>query len=383
MIVGPLFNKLLHCRKKKVVNQGGTSSAKTVTILQALACKCVSEPGIVVTVVGQDIPNLKKGAIRDFQIFVEKDPEIATHILYYNKSDRVVYFKNGSIIEFNAYQNEQDAKSGKRDYLFVNEANGIPYMVYWQLSIRTRKQVFIDYNPTAAFWVHEKLIGQPEVQLYITDHRHNPFLSQEQHDEIENIADPELWKVYARGLTGMIKGLIFGHFKRVQAWPERVDRIIWAIDYGYTNDPTAIVKIGIVGRKRYFQEVCYQPGVSAEQIRDLLLANGYEEGEMIYSETDANMIAQLRMLSLPVYPAIKGPGSIAAGISKVKEFECYYTESSTNIEMEISKYKWVTAQNLATGQEVMTNIPVDVFNHLCDAVRYGVYTDIFHQRMAA
>jgi phage terminase large subunit len=380
MITGPLFEKIYNCSKKHIVNQGGTSSGKTVTTLQALAIKAIEKRNQVITIVGQDIPNLKKGALRDFQRHVISNYQIAAQIDDYNKTDRIYTFKNGSVIEFNAYQDEQDAKSGKRDYSFFNEANGIPYMVYWQVAIRTAKQCYIDYNPTSPFWVHDKLIGQPDTQLYITDHRHNPFLTQDQHNEIESISDPDLFRVYARGMTGKIKGLIFGHFKKIDIVPEIYHRIIWGIDYGYTNDPTALVKIYCAGRKRYHEEICYETGLPAETIKTLLLSNGLQRGQVIYSEADPNMINQLRILGLPVIPAIKGPGSIAAGISKVKEYECYYTTNSINFEREIQQYKWVTAQDLATGKEVMTNQPMDAYNHLCDATRFAIYTDSFKHR---
>lgn len=386
MITGPLFPKIYTCPKKIIVLQGGTGAAKTVTALQYLATKAIEEKNSVITVIGQDIPNLKKGAIRDFQMYVQDDKEIAPHITDYNKTDRIFTFDNGSLIEFNSYQDEQDAKAGKRDYLFANEANGISWSIFWQQQRRTRKKILIDYNPTSAFWAHEKLLKgtdkefEGRVQLYITDHRHNPFMSQEEHDSIENISDPDLFKVYARGKTGKIKGLIFGHFKKVEQFPEQYDRIIWGIDYGYTNDPTALVKIAVDGRKRYCKECSYEPGLSAEQIKNLLLLNGWKDGQPIYSEADPNIINQLRQLALPALPAIKGPGSVAAGISKVKEFECFYTADSVNFEKEITTWKWTTAEDVITGKEVMTNIPVDAWNHLCDGARYAIYTDTFRYR---
>ena len=210
----PLYLANRHSTRKKNVNQGGTSSAKTYTLEQVLFDLAIEDPGCVITVAGQDIPNLKKGAIRDSQKIVASSPRIQACLKDYrrtggyNKSDRIYEFSNGSIMEFNSYDNEQDAKSGKRDYLFINEANGIPWEVYFQLSIRTKKREFLDYNPTSKFWVHEKLIGNDDVALFISDHRHNRFLTPEQHAEIESIPDKKLWKVYARGMTGKIHGLI-------------------------------------------------------------------------------------------------------------------------------------------------------------------------------
>lgn len=387
MTVGPLFEKLRSCNKKIKVLQGGTSSGKTVTILQYLAIRAIENKNWIISVIGQDIPNLKKGAIRDFQRFVASDPYISKYITQYNKSDHIYTFKSGSIIEFIAFSDEQDAKNGKRHISFFNEINGIQFAIFWQVQLRSFVEVLADYNPNNSFYVHERLLNPNDrefagkVQLYISDHRHNPFLTAEEHESIESIADADLWKVYARGMTGKIKGLICGHFKKIQLHevPTEFDRVFYGEDYGYTNDPTAIVKITAKGRARYFQKLSYEPGISAQDIKNRLLLSGWIPGQAIYSEADPNMINQQRLIGIPVQPAIKGPGSIMAGISKLKEFDCYYVDDP-DFEKEILNYKWVMAQDMLTGKEVMTNQPIDAFNHIIDACRFGVFTDSFRHR---
>lgn len=384
MIHGPLLPKLLACDKKIIVLQGGGDAGKTVQALQYLGIQGTQNHNALITAVAQDIPNIKGGALRSFQKYVA--PDIKPYLEAYNKSDRIYTYKNQSLFEFKSFEDEEDAKGSERDYLFVNEANKIPWGVFWQLQRKTRKKVIIDYNPSNSFWAHSELLSgknkefNDKVQLYIVDHRHNPFLSSEDHEAYENISDPELFRVYARGLTGRIKGLIFGHFKKCASWPENPDRTIWGLDYGYTNDPTALVKIAVVGRQRYHRECCYEPGLSAETIKDLLIKNGWEDGQMIYSEADPNMINQLAMLRMPVLPAIKGPGSLVASIGKVKEFECFYTEDSVNFEKEILNWKWVEAEDVQTGKKVMTNVPMDGWDHCCAASRYANYTDSFRHR---
>ena len=197
-------------QKKIIVNQGGTSSGKTYSILQLLITYSIKERNVI-TVCAQDIPNIKKGAWRDINNIISDNPEINPYILKKNESDRIIYFTNGSIIEFTSFQDAQDAKSGKRDYLFVNEANGITYEIYWELAIRTNKQVFIDYNPTAKFWVHEKLVGNENVDMFISTYKDNPFIPIERGIELEKLkqTDYERWKVYARGLTGKFEGVLF------------------------------------------------------------------------------------------------------------------------------------------------------------------------------
>jgi phage terminase large subunit len=157
--------------KKRVicVNQGGTSSGKTYSILQVLFTLAITQPNQTITIVGQDIPNLKRGAIRDSQNIINSSDYIQSQITKYNSSDKIYYFKNNSIIEFASYENSQDAKNGKRDYLFINEANGIDYSIYSELELRTSKRIFIDYNPNFEFWVHNKVLSQNNVAYFISN----------------------------------------------------------------------------------------------------------------------------------------------------------------------------------------------------------------------
>lgn len=395
MLVAPLYLKLREAKEKIIVCQGGGDAAKTVTILQRLCEKNVNKKAQISDVIQETVPAIKAGSLTTFQRYVL--PTYGKYIRSFNASDRVYYFYNGSRLGFKSFRDEASATGAERDNIFFNEGNHETYDTFWQAQRKTRGQVFIDYNPNAPFWVHSRVLpytieGLPNpdqegefkrkgVKLFITDHRHNPFLSEEDHFAYESISDADLWKVYARGRTGKVKGLIFGHFKKWTAtdFPEDAVRIVWAIDYGYTNDPTALVKIYVgPGRRRVAVECSYEPGLSPQKIKDLLFLNGWKSPQPIYSEADPNMINDLRMLGMPVEPAIKGPGSLIAGISKVKEYECYY--AGENFEKEIFSWKWIEAQDIMTGKTVMTNQPTDAWNHCCDATRMGIYTDYFRHK---
>lgn len=338
-----------------------------------LFVKALEEP-VVITVVGQDIPNLKKGAFRDAQTIYYGSPYLKKAFYTPNLSDRIFQCKaNGSIIEFNSYQDAQDAKSGKRDYLFANEADGIPFEIYWHLHIRTKKQRYIDYNPTVKFWVHEKFIDQPGVVRFISDYRDNPFLDDEQKKEIEAIEDDEMWKVYARGATGKLKGMIYPEWEIVDEFPsDKVDEVIWGIDYGYTVDPTAIVKIGIIKPRTLFvEEIAYSPGISEQNIKLFMENAGWDNDADLYSEHDKEKVGQLRRLGMSVRMAIKGEGSEKNGILKVKEFKVYYTRRSIHLHAERMSYRWEYVG------DIPTNKPEKSENHLLDAIRYAVYTHFY------
>ena len=369
---------------KIIINQGGTSSSKTYSIVQLLFKRCIYENRIVVTITGESIPNLKKGAYRDAEIVYSKSKFLQQQILSWNKTERIIYFKNGSIIEFVSNLDEQSAKNGKRDYLFCNEANGISWLIFFQLAIRTRKQIFLDYNPNAPFWAHDNLIGtdpstnelSATVQLIISDHRHNTFLTQAEHDKIEGIKDTQLWLVYARGKTGNITGLIFPNWQKIPDEQFPKDQPFFGgLDFGYTNDPTAGVKIVRLGESIFIHELCYTPGIAPIQMKQIFYANGFTNSTPIYCDHDPDNITQLRRLSVLALAARKGQGSVNAGIIKLKEFKIFYTASSVNLAEELGRYIWI--KDPKNGKA--TNAPIDQWNHLLDATRIGVYTHYFRQ----
>lgn len=385
MKVSPVFVANYNATEKIMVNQGGTSSSKTYSIMQVLFMFAIYEPGIVITVTGESYPNLRKGAYRDAETIHSRSRFIKSQVKFWNKNERIIYFKSGSQIEFITNLDEQSAKAGKRDYLFVNEANGIEWLVFWQLAIRTRKKIFIDYNPTAPFWVHDNIIGtNPDtneltatVKLIISDHRHNPFLSAEEHQKIEGIKDRQLWAVYARGKTGNITGLIFPNWVRI---PD--EKFPWdapffgGLDFGYTNDPTAGVRIARVGESIFLHELCYTPGIAPKQMKQILWANGFNENIPIYCENDPDQVNQLRHIDVAAVPAIKGPGSVNSGILQInKDYHVFYTASSENLHWERQRYVWL--KDKKSGKTL--NEPVDQFNHLMDATRYGIHTHYFRE----
>lgn len=234
-VIKELYDANMSDDYRTFVNQGGTSSGKTYTLMQVLFTHAMNERGAVITVCGQDLPNLKVGALRDAKTIINAS-DWMQQFFKVNESGSFITGINGSVIEYKSYENAQDAKSGKRDYLFINEANGIPYEIYWQLAMRTRKKVYLDYNPSARFWVHDEVVWREGTRLIISDHRGNPFLTKEEHDRIEGISDPELWKVYARGATGQITGLVLTNWDIVDAMPAAHERkmTVYGMDFGFS-----------------------------------------------------------------------------------------------------------------------------------------------------
>lgn len=364
-----VFDWNYHCEAPVVVNQGGTSSGKTYSILQVLFCKAIQEPEMTITVAGQDIPNLKVGALRDAETIVNSTPIFQQEISSFNKTDRIYKFRNGSVIEFNSYDDQQDAKSGKRDYLFINEANGIPYLVAEQLMLRTKKQVFIDYNPSEEFWVHEYILKEKTTQLFISDHRHNPFCPDSIRAKIEALKDkdPELYKVYARGLTGKIEGLVYRDWDLCDGIPFGATLIADWLDFGFTNDPTSFGQVYTQNGELWVDELIYEPGLTNPDIAERLRSFSISRGEDIIADSsEPKSIQEICNLGFNVIPVVKGPDSIRLGINILKRYKINITRRSHGIKKEIKSYKWKT--NKATG--LVLNEPIDFNNHSLDGLRY-------------
>lgn len=350
-----------------IVNQGGSSSGKTYSILQVLFTKAIQEYNVI-TVVGESIPNLKAGALRDALDIYNSSPILKSLISDYNRTDRIFQFVNGSIMEFKSYETPQGAKSGKRDYLFINEAQGISKEVFNELHIRTKKQTYIDYNPNAEFWVHEDIIGQPDSKLFISDHRHNPFVPQKIRDKIEALRykDMELFKVYARGLTGKIEGLVFRNFDIVDSVPFGAELIGVGIDWGFTNDPTTVIKVFRFNSEIYIDELLYQTGLTNADIISKLNSFGVTRFNSIVADSaEPKSIEDLNRGGFNVEGAKKGADSIINSIDTLKQFKINITRNSTNTIKEFRSYKWATD---SSGKTI--NKPVDFNNHAIDAIRY-------------
>lgn len=359
------------------VNQGGTSSGKTMTILDVLFYYAINEGGCVITIVGQDLPNLKVGSLRDARNIIGGSDWLSKWFTI-NESSSTIRGLNGSLIEFKSYDNAQDAKNGKRDYLFINEANGIPYDIYWQLQIRTRKKVYIDYNPSERFWVHDEVIGREGVKLIISDHRGNGFLTEGEHARIENIEDPELWRVYARGLTGKVQGLVLTNWDIVDELPPRSEWKMYAhgMDFGFAADPTALEKVVLAHGELWVDELIYETGLTNPDIVARARSLGITRADMIIADSaEPKSIAEIQAQGLWCVPSVKGADSIVVGLDILRRYKIHVTRRSRGLISNLKAYKW---QKDRDGKD--TNAPQDKNNHAIDAIRYVALVKFNTQR---
>lgn len=366
----PVFDWNYNSRAEIVINQGGTSSGKTYAIMQVLLIRAITERGVTITVVGGDIPDLKSGALRDTKNIVAASDFVRSQIASFNVVDRTYHFRNGSLIEFKSYEDEYDARSGKRQYLFCNEAQNIKREVFDELHDRTFRQSFIDYNPTTRFWAHD-LHGLPGVELFVSNFTHNPYCDPKVVRSLMRYrkTNPARWRVYGMGLTGEVDGAIFQRVYRVDEFPPGCE-FVYGLDFGYANDPTALVRVAKYGRGLYGEQLIYEPGLSDARLAAKIAALVTPYEKIIADAADPKAIDTLRDFGLWVVPSEKGPDSVQFGIEQINDTDrwdgVYLVGANPDWWTEQENYVW----QRKNGKYI--NKPIDAFNHCWDAFRYAV-----------
>jgi len=366
-IVTTALKKLLKLNKRIKVVPGGTSAGKTYSILPILIDKAIKTPMLEVSVVGESIPNLRRGALKDFiKIMQTTNRWIDDH---YSRTLLKYTFSNGSFIEFFGADQSDKLRGPRRNILYINECNNVNFESYQQLSIRTSDEVWLDFNPTHEFWVHTELENDIDVDHLKLTYLDNEALSDSIVKEIEKGREKantssywaNWWKVYGLGELGSLEGVIFDNWKLIDRIPNEAELVGVGMDFGYTNDPTAIVEIYNYNGKRILNELCYRTGMVNNDISKML-----PNGIIIYADSaEPKSIEEIRRTGKNIKGVTKGKDSIMFGISTMQNQEYLVTKQSTNVINELRYYSWDTDKN---GKKL--NRPIDMFNHAIDAIRY-------------
>jgi phage terminase large subunit len=361
------INKILAVKKRVKIIQGGTSAGKTFGILPILIDKCAKEKGLEVSVVAETIPHLRRGALKDFLKimrwtgrFVE-DRFNATLLKY--------EFANGSTIEFFSADNASKLRGARRDVLYINECNNVTFDAYQELSIRTKKEIYLDFNPANEFWVHKELKDEPDSDFLILTYKDNEALDQSIVTIIEKNRDKAAtsnywanwWRVYGLGEIGSLEGVVFDNWKEIDKLPEDARLIGIGLDFGYTNDPTAAIEVYNWNGKRIVNELVYSTGMLNSDIARML-----PTAVTIYADSsEPKSIEEIRRFGKTIKGVTKGKDSIKYGIDVMQRQEYLVTKQSTNLIKELRAYCWDVDKH-----GVRLNNPAGGNDHAIDALRY-------------
>jgi phage terminase large subunit len=362
-------SKIAKLKKRVRVVRGGTSSSKTFSIIPLLIDYAIATPKSEISIVAETIPQLRRGALRDFLKIMDLIGMYDDS--RFNKSSLVYTFSNGSYIEFFSADMSAKLRGARRDVLFVNECNNVEWEAYYQMAIRTRKFIYLDYNPVAEFWVDTELIKDSDTDFVVLTYKDNEALDKSIVQEIEKARDKaehseywaNWWRVYGLGEIGQVQGTIFTNWHQIDNVPQEAKYIGIGLDFGYSNDPTAIVMVYKWNNEFILDEIAYQKELSNKAIADILKPYG---GLVVCDSAEPKSIADLRSYGINATPCVKGKDSIINGIQKIQALDrIHITKRSTNIIKEFRGYVWKTDRN-----GVALNEPIDFLNHGVDAIRY-------------
>ena len=363
-----VFENLVDSDKKIIINQGGTRSGKTFNILlYIIFYYCLNNSNKTITICRKTYPALRATVLRDFINILRE------HNLYsednHNKSSSE-YNLFGNLIEFISLDQPVKVRGRKRHLLFINEANELFWEDWQQLLFRTSDKIILDYNPSEEYhWIYDKIIPREDANFLKTTYQDNPFLEQSLIDEIERLkyTDEQYWQIYGLGEKGISKATIFNYVECNQV-PFEAEVVSFGMDFGFTNDPTALVKVSKLDNNLYIEELLYRTMMTTGDIHNFL--KGKVNREPIYADSsEPRIIEELRRMGWSIRASLKGRDSVNAGIDLLKRFKIHIHKDSTNAIQEFRNYKWLEDK---TGK--LTNKPEDKNNHIADAVRYATYS---------
>lgn len=357
-----------------IINQGGTGSSKTFSILQLLMVRALTEK-LHISICSITLPHLKRGALKDW-IGILNTAGVYTDAMH-NKTDNT--FKLGdSTVEFFSLDMPGKARGPRRDILYINEANLIPMETYRQLELRTKKSIYLDFNPSDEFhWIYDQLLdaNRSDVTFIKSTYKDNPFLSTQEIAYIERYKemDENYWKVYGLGERGSSRAAVYTHWQLCDEFPEGGEDI-YGIDFGWNNQ-SAVTHIKIKDNEVYARERLYKSQLTNSDLIEILKEVVTNRSSYIYADAaEPQFISEISNAGFNIYPANK---DVEKGIDTVRSRKLFITKDSVNLIKEIKSYKYKEDMNGRVLEE-----PVKLNDHLCDALRYAVHTYLTdHQYM--
>jgi phage terminase large subunit len=366
------INKILNLKRFVRGIQGGTSAGKTYSVIPILINIAATEPLTEISVTAESIPHLKRGAMKDFIKIMQ-----STGRWFHNRwngTDFKYTFANGSVIEFFSTDSDSKLRGARRDYLYMNEANNQSFNAYNEMVARTKKGVYLDWNPTNEFWFHEHLINDSDVDFIILTYLDNEacpesainFINKAKEKAKVSTYWDNWYKVYGLGLVGSLQGTIF-EFNQVDDIPEQAEFITYALDWGFTNDPTALISVYRFNGEVYVKELLYSTGLTnSDIIARMQLLNVDKRKHMVADSAEPKSIEDIFRGGYNIHPAQKGKDSINSSIDILKQYKLNITKDSVNLIKEMRSYVWEQDRE---GKYL--NTPIDFNNHAIDALRYA------------
>ena len=371
--------KIRKLTKRLRIIQGGTSASKTFSIVFFLIDKALRDKKPTLTsITSESFPHLRRGAMRDFLLIMKGLNYFKDKL--WNKTESFYEFETGSKIEFFSVDQPDKLRGARRDRLFINEANNIPFDAFEQLEVRTKEFIYIDYNPTAEFWVFDSVMEKrTDWEQLILTYKDNEALSQEIIDSIEQRKTRKgWWQVYGLGQLGEVEGKIYKDWKIIDEIPHEAKLQRYGLNFGYTNHPCALVAIYFYNGGYILDEILYGKGISNQNIADTL--KNEDPALVIADCAEPKSIDEIKGYNINIIGCKKKvenrKGGLNVGsegsyvkwsIGIVQQEKMSMTKRSVNVIKEYRNYLWQVDRD---GH--VLNVPEEPYHYSMDAVRYGI-----------
>lgn len=359
--------KVFSLKKRIRAVAGGTSASKTISILVWIIDYCQTRQSRekMVHVVSESFPHLEMGAMEDFKNIM-KDRGYWNEDRWHG-TQHTYTFETGNKVRFMSIDTYGKAHGPRRDVLFLNEANNIGYSIVDQLITRTREIVWMDWNPSEEFYFYtEMLPNRDDIDFITLTYKDNEGLDEISIREIESHKNNAAWwTVYGLGQLGVIKSRIYTDWQIIEEIPHEARLISYGLDFGYTNDPAALVAIYYYNGGYIVDEIVYAKGMLNKALADIL--NSLPKAPVIADSAEPKSIDEMRLYGITILPATKGKGSVSQGIAFVQQQKMSITKHSVHGIKEYRNYLFIENKD-----GTVTNDPIEYNNHEMDATRYGL-----------
>ncbi|RKZ11060.1 PBSX family phage terminase large subunit [Candidatus Fermentibacteria bacterium] len=403
--VNEVYSSLfLNQEARYFIIMGGRGAGRSTAASQCAAAKLMGSDYFRCAIMRFALSDIRKSIFQDIRDRLEENEvdnqvKIREHLLNFQYGDNRI---DG--IGFRKSSSDQKSKLkslANYNTVIIEEADETPEEDFMQLddSLRTKKSsvsvVMLLNPPSKNHWIIRRwfnLIQAPGApgfyipQLKALHKKDTVFIHTSYLDNIQNITastqrnyenykttNPEHYYNMIRGLVSEgARGRIFTNWKPIsEAEYEALEYDeYYGLDFGFSNDPTALVGIKDHNNRVYLRELIYETGLTNPDICKKLDSVGISKQAINYADSaEPKSIKEIASDGWNIQPAVKGPDSVRAGIDMMLSKEVFYVETSKNLIKEQEEYKWALDRN-----KNPTNKPIDKFNHLMDASRYGVYS---------
>lgn len=394
-VYAPIF--VQQPRPRYIILMGGRGAGRSTVGSQLANSKLTSDEYFRCAIMRYVLGDIRNSIYREILDRAEESG-IKDSLAINDSLMSITYGRNSiNAVGFRKSSADQKAKLkslANYNYIIIEEADEIPEADFMQLddSLRTVKGditiILLLNPPSKSHWIIERwfdLLPSEQKDFYIPKLKEGMadtlFIRTSYHDNIKNIADQSIanyeryrttkpahyWNMIKGLVPEVVRGKIFSNWKVVDSIPHEARLERYGLDFGYTNDPTAIVAVYYYNGGYILDEVCYSTGLKNNEIASILKN---EDGAIVVADSaEPKSIDEIKDAGIKIIGAEKGSDSIRKGIDTVQSVKISVTKRSKNIIKEYENYAWDEDKE---GNSL--NEPKPLFDHCMDAIRYAMMT---------